>query len=57
MYSKKTYLCYDLRAKFLIDNSFQAPAANDSLLFETFEIISKEVESNIKVDTVKIRFR
>ena len=57
LYSEKTYLCYDLKAKFLIDNNFQAAAANDSLLFETFEIISKEVESNIKVDTAKARLR
>ena len=57
LYSKKTYLCYDLKAKFLIDNSFKAAAANDSLLFETFEIISKEADSNIKVDTAKTRLR
>ena len=27
------------------------------MLFETFEIISKEVESNIRVDTAQIRLR
>ena len=57
LYSKKTYLCYDLKAKFLIDNTFQAVVSNDSMLFETFEIISKEVESNIIVDTFQMRLR